>query len=575
MAKYRADLKDLYFNLFDLFKVQESGGLGEQDIREIVESFNKFVEMEIYPSRQTADHEGLRFEANQVYTPKDFKRAQEQFYSNGWYGLCLPEEIGGMPMPHPVYIGCTSLIVGANCSFSMYYGLTRGAMNVIMTVGSDEQKNQFIPPMMEGRWGGTMCLTEANAGSDVGAAKTTATPNGDGSYSIKGTKIFISSGENDLYENIIHLVLARTPGAPEGTKGLSLFIVPKFKIKDDGSNGEANDVVCTNIEEKMGLHASATCVLNFGDKGACQGYLIGNEFDGMTNMFIMMNEARLLCGLQGESQANLAYELTDQYVRERGQFGREIIHHPDVKRTLLRMRAMGRGMRMLNLYTGALFDQLEGGDRDVESLIALLTPICKSYCSDEGFNVAVDAIQLHGGYGYCSEYGVEQFARDIKIATIYEGTNGIQAIDFVMRKILKDGAQTFMKLGAEIQGTLKSPDVKDFAKEAQLMGLCLKKAQEIVETYGGYAKAQNIDAILSSATDFQTFAGHLIVGWLHLKSALVAQEKLKSSTEAQEQQFLRSKIVDFQVFAQCFMTRNLALAESILGFDRAVSSLEV
>lgn len=575
MAKYRADLQDLYFNLFDLFKVQEGGALGEQDIKEVVDSFNKFVEMEIYPSRQVADEEGLRFENNQVKVPESFHSAQKQFYENGWYGLCLPEEIGGMPIPHPVYIGCTSLLVGANCAFSMYYGLARGAMNVILTVGSDEQKERYIPPMMEGRWGGTMCLTEANAGSDVGASKTTATPNDDGSYSIKGTKIFISSGENDLYENIIHLVLARTPGAPEGTKGLSLFIVPKFKINEDGSNGEPNDVVCTKIEDKMGLHASATCVLNFGDENNCKGHLIGNEHDGMTNMFIMMNEARLLCGLQGESQANLAYELTNQYVRERSQFGKELIAHPDVKRTILRMRSMSRGLRMLNIYTGLLFDRLEAGDKNVENEIALLTPICKSYCSDEGFNVAVDAIQLHGGYGYCSEYGIEQFARDIKIATIYEGTNGIQAIDFVMRKILKDGGKTFQSLGEEMAKTLQDPGVKNFSQEAQLMGDCLKKAQKIVQKYGELAKGNQIDAILSSSTDFQYFAGHLIVGWLHLKSALAAQAKLADVSESGEKSFLEGKVIDFQVFCQIFLVRNLSIAESILGFDRALSSLEV
>lgn len=575
MAQYRADLQDLYFNLFDLFKTHEGAALGETDVKEIIESFNKFVENEIYPSRQHADEVGLRFEKNQVFVPEEFQRAQKQFYENGWYGLCLPEDIGGMPVPHTAYIACTSLLVGANCSFSMYYGLSRGAMNVIMTVGSDEQKARYIPPMMEGRWGGTMCLTEANAGSDVGASKTTATPKGDGTYLIKGTKIFISSGENDLYQNIIHLVLARTPGAPEGTKGLSLFIVPKKRINADGSDGQMNDVLCTKIEDKMGLHASATCVLNFGDQNQCEGHLIGKEFEGMANMFIMMNEARLLCGLQGESQANMVFELTDQYVRERAQFGKEIIHHPDVKRTILRMRAMGRGMRMLNLYTGVLFDRLEAGQKEVEAEIAFLTPICKSFCSDEGFNVAVDAIQLHGGYGFCSEYGIEQFARDIKIATIYEGTNGIQAIDFVMRKILKDNGKTFQSLGAEIQKTISHPQAAKWTKEVQLMGLCLKKATEIVGYYAGQAKANQYDDILASTTDFQNFAGYLIVGWLHLKSAIVAQEKLASVSDAQEKAYLESKIIDFQVFCQVYLVRNMAISESILGFNRSLSSLEV
>ena len=465
MAKYRADLQDIYFNLFDLFKVQEHGDMTEQDAREIIDSLNKFVENEVYPSRQEADHIGVKLVDKQVKVPDCFKSAQKQFYANGWYALGYPEEIGGMPAPHAVALACTSLTVGANVAFSMYYGLSKGAQNVILAIGDEAQKNLYVPPMMEGRWGGTMCLTEANAGSDVGASKTTANKQADGSYLIKGTKIFISSGDNDLYENIIHLVLARTPGSPEGTKGLSLFIVPKYRINSDGSNGVSNDVICSKIEEKMGLHASSTCVMNFGESNKCQGFLIGKELEGMANMFIMMNEARLLCGLQGESQANLVYELTHQYASERSQFGLEIKNHPDVKRTLLRMRAMSRGLRMLNFYTATLFERLEKGEKEIESLIALLTPVCKSYASDEGFNVSVDAIQLHGGYGFCSEYGIEQFARDIKIATIYEGTNGIQAIDFVMRKILKDQGQTFMGLGKLIQTDLMNPAAQDWKEE--------------------------------------------------------------------------------------------------------------
>lgn len=267
------------------------------------------------------------------------------------------------------------MAIGANVSWSMYYGLTQGAMNVILKVGSQEQKDLYVPKMMEGSWGGTMCLTEAGAGSDVGNAKTTAKPLDNGQYAISGTKIFISSGESDLYENNIHLVLARTPGSPEGTKGLSLFIVPRFKINEDGSNGESNNVRCTKLEEKMGLHGQATCELTFGQDGECVGELIGKEHEGIVNMFIMMNEARLLCGLQGESQANLVYMLTEQYAKERSQFGTEIINLPDVKRMLLKMRSTARGLRALCLYTGNLFDKAEKGDEQAEKEIALFTPI--------------------------------------------------------------------------------------------------------------------------------------------------------------------------------------------------------
>lgn len=574
MAKYRADLQDIYFNLFDLFKVQEHGDMTEQDAREIIDSLNKFVENEVYPSRQEADHIGVKLADKQVKVPECFKSPQKQFYENGWYALGYPEEIGGMPAPHAVALACTSLVVGANVAFSMYYGLSKGAQNVILAIGDEAQKNLYVPPMMEGRWGGTMCLTEANAGSDVGASKTSATKQADGSYLIKGTKIFISSGDNDLYENIIHLVLARTPGAPEGTKGLSLFIVPKYRINKDGSNGASNDVVCSKIEEKMGLHASSTCVMNFGEANQCQGFLIGEELEGMANMFIMMNEARLLCGLQGESQANLVYELTHQYASERTQFGTEIKNHPDVKRTLLRMRSMSRGLRMLNFYTATLFERLEKGEKEIESLIALLTPVCKSYASDEGFNVSVDAIQLHGGYGFCSEYGIEQFARDIKIATIYEGTNGIQAIDFVMRKILKDQGQTFMGLGKLIQADLMNPAAQDWKEEQALLGTSLQKAQEILSAYGEMAKKKDFDRILTSTTDFLSFSGNLIVAWLHLKSAIAAKEAL-SLASGEEKQFLQSKIEDYHVFCRLFVVKNLGLAKSILGFQSSLQDIDV
>ena len=489
MAKYKTDLQDINFTLFDLLKADRHiEGYEANDLKDIIAQFDKFVENEVYPTRQVGDHEGVQLTESGVKVPACFHTANKAFYENGWYVLGYPEDIGGMPCPESVALACTSLINGANVAFSMYYGLTKAAMNVIWKIGSDAQKQNFAAKMMSGEWGGTMCLTEPGAGSDVGAAKTTATPKGDGKYSIKGVKIFISSGDNDLYENLVHLVLARTPGAPEGTKGLSLFIVPK--IREDGSS---NNVKCTKIEEKMGIHGSATCELTFGGEGECLGEMIGAEFEGMPNMFIMMNEARLLCGVQGESQANLAYMLTEQYAKERSQFGKEIINLPDVKRLLLKMRSVSRGMRALNLYVGDLFDQIHHGDSSLEDEVALLTPICKAYGSEEGFNVAVDAIQVHGGYGFCSEYGIEQFARDTKIATIYEGTNAIQAADFVMRKILKDQGAAFASLGKKIQATLKRTN--GFSKEVAVMGANLQEAQAILENFGKLAAAKNFDAI--------------------------------------------------------------------------------
>ncbi len=568
MAKYKTDLQDINFNLFDVLdSARHIADYESNDLAEIVNQFDKFVENEVYPTRQAGDEEGVKLESDGVKVPKSYHQANQSFYANGWYGLGFSEELGGMPCPESVTLACTSIINGANVAFSMYYGLTKAAMNVIIKKGSSEQKEKMVTAMMSGEWGGTMCLTEPGAGSDVGAAKTTATPKGDGTYAIKGVKIFISSGDNDLYKNIVHLVLAKTPGAPEGTKGLSLFTVQK--LNDDGSS---NNVKCTKIEEKMGIHGSATCEMTFGGEGECLGTLLGEEFEGMTNMFIMMNEARLLCGIQGESQANLAYMLTEQYANERSQFGREIIKLPDVKRLMLKMRAISRGMRALSLYVGDLFDQAHSSQsEELEAETAMLTPICKAYCSEEGFNVAVDAIQVHGGYGYCSEYGIEQFARDIKIATIYEGTNAIQAADFIMRKVLKDKGQAFSKLGEKIQKTLM--EAGEFKSEVSVMSKSLKDATKILEHFGVQASEKKFDAVLYHSQEFLMFSGNLVVAWRLLDSALIAQNKMSGASET-DKAFYESKVVDFKVFCQQVLSSNTGIAQSILEFED-LSSLAV
>lgn len=565
MAQFKTDLKDIYFNLFNVLKIQNHTSFTENDMKDVINECNKFIEKEIYPSRTIGDQEGVQLKNGKVTVPASFQAPMKKYYENGWYGIGYAEEIGGMPAPHAVSLVCQSIMNGANVSFAMYPGLTRGAMDVILKVGSTEQQAQIIPKMMTGEWGGTMCLTEPGAGSDVGAAITTASPTGNGNYKIKGIKIFISSGDNDIYQNIVHLVLARTPGAPAGTKGLSLFIVPKFR-----QDGTPNDVHCTKVEEKMGIHGQATCEITFGSSGNCEGVLIGKEFDGMTNMFIMMNEARLLCGVQGEAQANLAYMLTEQYAKERVQFGKEISQHPDVKRTLLKMRSMSRAMRALVLYTADLFDRVHE-DKSLQDEIAFMTPICKAYCSDEGFNVAIDAIQTHGGYGFCSEYGIEQFARDMKIATIYEGTNGIQAVDFTMRKVLKDNAKTFMNVGAKIQKTMARPEAKAFSEELALMGKSLEKAQAILERFGKEAKANKTEAILFHATSFLSFSGNLVASWLLLENACEASLNLAKATNEEDIQYYESKIVDFRFFVQQQLVKNVGLSYSMLSFEKDLS----
>lgn len=574
MAVYKTDLRDIYFNLFEFLKVHEhADGFDEGDLKDIVREFDKFVENEIFPARILGDAEGVKVEDGMVKVPECFKKAKQTYYENGWFGLGQPEEIGGMPAPISIYMVKQSLSVGANVAFMMYPGLTKAALNCILEVGSDDQKQKYVAPIMDGTWGGTMCLTEAGAGSDVGASSTHAKILDNENYQINGVKIFISSGDNNLYENIIHLVLARTPGAPEGIKGLSLFIVPKIKVNSDGTLGDANDVACTKVEEKMGIHGQATCELTFGANGKCEGELIGNEFEGIKNMFLMMNEARLICGVQGESQANLVYQLTVQYAKEREQFGKTLDQHPDILRMLLKMRAMSRGMRSLVLYTGHLFDMVKK-DPSLESEIALLTPVCKAYCTDRGFDMSVDAVQIHGGYGYCREYGIEQFIRDAKIATIYEGTNGIQAIDFVMRKILRDGGEAFKNLAAKITKTLSDSRLENWPDEVGQMSKSLQKGQSILELYGSYAKEGKMDLILESCTDFLRFSGNIILSWLLCDEALLSLEKMNTA-EGDDKKYYQSKVDDFKIFCQHFLIENSGISQTILNFKNPLSNMEL
>ncbi len=575
MGKYKADIRDVEFNLTELLKVQDfkNYGLEDQDVKGILSEYNKFVENEVFPTREPSDQQGVRHVNGKVLAPESLKGLNKSFYDNGWFALALPGECGGTEVPEALYVACMSLATGANCAWTMYPGLTRAALNVLHIKGNSTDKNVIIPKMMTGEWGGTMCLTEAGAGSDVGALRTTAKPLGDGKYSIKGTKIFISSGESDLYENNIHLCLARTPGGAEGTKGISLFVVPRFNFDDSGKVTNTNHVICSKIEHKMGIHASATCEIQFGQEGESIGWMIGEEFHGMETMFIMMNEARLYCGLQGESQANLAYMMTRNYVNERVQFGKEIVHHADIRRTMLRMRAMSRGMRSLCLYTANLFNKAKE-DAHYEHLIGLLTPICKAYCSEQGFQVSVDAVQCHGGYGYCTEYGIEQFVRDTKIATIYEGTNAIQAIDFVMRKILKDGGKTITALVQEMAASVQSLDDAKFKKEKDLFQKVLASSQTLMQHIAGYAKNNQHGMVLQNCTDFLQFGSQMVIGWRLMESAILADKKM-ATANAEDKKYYETKIVDFRVYCAHYLMHNPSLARTIIEFTDDVSALEI
>ncbi len=554
MARYFADLTDIEFNLFEFLKIQNltQFELEEADSKGILSEFHKFVENEIFPSREPSDLEGVKHIDGKVIAPDCLKKFHQSYHDNGWFSLGFPEEIGGTPVPEALKISCESLSTGANCAYIMYPGLSKGALNVINLKANQELKDKYIPNMMNGKWNGTMCLTEAGAGSDVGALRSTATPNDDGSYNIKGVKIFISGGESDLYENSIHLVLARTPEGEEGTRGISLFLVPRILVKDDGSLGESNNVVCTKIEHKMGIHASATCELTFGGDGDCRGWLVGDEFEGMATMFIMMNEARLSCGIQGESQANLAYEMSRIYANERVQFKKEIVHHPDVKRMLLKSRCLVRGMRALTLYTANLFDEHD------EARIGLLTPVCKSFCTDQGLLVAIDAVQIHGGYGFCQEYGVEQFVRDTIIGKIYEGTNGIQAADLVMRKILKDQGKAITALIKEITEFTQGLS-DEFEVEKKTLTHALGTYQKVMETIMSWAGEKKFNHILQSTHDILMMTSHITVTWL------LGRHATSEVTGTYPEKFLKSKKDDFKLYCLYFLSMNSALAHTIRG----------
>ncbi len=575
MGYYKADLRDIEFNLTELLKVQDwkDFGLEENDVKGILAEYNKYVENEVFPTREPSDQQGVKHVNGKVVVPECLHGVQKSFYENGWFALGMPAEIGGTPVPESLYVACMSLATGANCAWTMYPGLSRAALNVINLKGTEMMKTTIIPKMMAGTWGGTMCLTEAGAGSDVGALRTTAKPIGNGLYAISGTKIFISSGESDLYENNIHLVLARTPGGGEGTKGISLFVVPRHRFTADGALAGSNHVTCSKIEHKMGIHASATCEIQFGVDGESHGWLIGDEFEGMATMFIMMNEARLYCGIQGESQANLAYMMAEKYTKERVQFGKEIIHHPDVKRSMLKMRAMSRGMRALCLYTGNLFNKAHQ-DPTYEALIGLLTPICKAYCSEQGFQVSVEALQVHGGYGYCTEYGIEQFVRDTKIATIYEGTNGIQAIDFVMRKILKDGGKALRALKKEMLKTLEQMEDAKFKKEKDLFSKMLQSSDSMLQYVGTLAQNKQMNLILQNCTDFLQFASQMVLGWQLMESAVVAAKKLETAS-GEDRAYYSSKVTDFKIYCAHYLIHNVAISKTITDFTEDMTALEI
>ena len=546
MAEFCTDIRDINFVLFEqcgidqLFGYSKYQELDRATLEAVLEEAYKFGKNQLAPMNADADSEGSSFdkETGQVTLPKAFTESFKLFAENGWASLSHSPEYGGQGMPYSLSLGANDIFFGSCLSFCLHTLLTSGAAHLIETFGTDEQKQLYVERMYTGQWAGTMCLTEAGAGSDVGACRVKATKEGD-HYLIEGEKIFISFGDHDLNENIIHAVLARIEGAPKGTKGLSLFIVPKIRANADGSLGEPNDVKCTGIEHKMGIHASPTCTLMFGDEGKCQGYLIGEENKGMRAMFQMMNEARISVGLQGAAVANAAYQYALQFAKERIQSGDlsgkrkgpvAIIHHPDVMRMLLWQKAICEGTRALLLRAAFFYDCSVAADDEAEraryqGLVELLTPVCKAYASDMGFKSTELSLQTLGGYGYIKEYPVEQYLRDNKIASIYEGTNGIQALDLVGRKMTRNPAAFQAYIGMIAELSAKNADHPVLDKELTMLASA-RDALLGVAMYFMEVGTKDHMVPLSNATPFLELMGEVTVGWLLLEQAVIAHPTL-------------------------------------------------
>ena len=540
MPSYTAPTRDMQFILHDVLNVSAAGIPGYDELEAeftsaVLEECGKINSELLAPLNAVGDKEGCVFENGVVRTPKGFKEAFDQVREGGWTGLDLPEEFGGQNMPYIMGIATLEMFAAANQSFAMYQGLTHGAASAILVHGTDQQKATYLPKMVNCEWTGTMNLTEPHCGTDLGLMRTRAEPQGDGSYKITGQKIFISAGEHDLADNIIHLVLAKIPGGPEGIKGVSLFIVPKFLVKEDGTPGERNGVACGNIEEKMGIHGNSTCVMNYD---GATGWLLGEEHKGMRAMFTMMNEARIGVGMQGLAQADVAYQNAVTYAKDRLQ-GRAVtgaenpdgpadplIVHPDVRRNLMDQKSFTEGARAFLLWGAMLIDQSHrGGDDDAEGLVSLLTPVIKGFLTDKGFDCTIGAQQVYGGHGYIEEWGMSQFARDARIAMIYEGANGVQALDLVGRKLAADGGKHVMAFFDMVKSFIKENEGDEALKEGFLEPL--KAASKDLQAAGMFFMQQgmkNPNAALAGSYDFMHLFGHVCLGlmWARMAKASAA-----------------------------------------------------
>ncbi|MFH1117064.1 MAG: acyl-CoA dehydrogenase [Pseudomonadota bacterium] len=607
MANLVVDEHDARFVLYEQLKIEElvQAERYSEYSREMCDMFldaaQKLAENELWPTRTIGDIEGVQLRNGSAEAPKSFHRVYRYYCEGGWMSVSAAPDHGGQGSPIALVCAAMEMFAAANLAFMTYPVLTTGAARLILNCGSVEQRRTYMDKMYAGEWGGTMCLTEPQAGSDVGALRTKAARNPDGTFSITGNKIFITSGDHDLTENIVHLVLARIEGSPPGTKGISIFIVPKKRLQD-GTLAD-NDITTVSVEKKLGLHGSATCALNFGEKNDCIGYLLGEENGGMRIMFNMMNEARLAVGLQGLAQASGAYMHAVRYANERIQ-GPEftamrdpsapkipIIEHPDVRRMLLWMKSVTEGIRGLLYFAGYCHDRSviaeDGGEvSKYTGLLELLIPICKAWSTDMGFRVVETAVQVYGGYGFCSEYPVEQFLRDIKITSIYEGTNGIQALDLIGRKLPYKQGELFRAFVAETDTALdnarKSPRLE---KTADAFERARTQLVRVTTDFAVKAVSGEFLVPVLHATPYLELFGDVAVGWILLWQAEIADQRLNeifseldADTEEKRSEALRNnksaafytgKIASAQFFANTILSLAGGKAEAILSGERS------
>lgn len=567
MPSYTAPTKDLQYVLHDLLEVSASDIPGYADLEPefteaIIEAAGQISSEVLAPLNAIGDKQGCTLENGVVRTPEGFKDAFEQMKEGGWTGLDMPEEFGGQDMPFIIGNAVGELFSGANQAFVMYQGLTHGAASAILAHGTDAQKATYLPKMVSCEWTGTMNLTEPHCGTDLGLMRTKAEPNADGSYKISGQKIFISAGDHDLSDNVIHLVLAKIAGGPEGIKGVSLFIVPKYKVKEDGTAGEANGVSVGALEEKMGIHGNSTCVMNYDE---AEGYLLGDAHKGMRAMFTMMNEARLGVAMQGLAQAEAAYQNALIYAKDRLQ-GRAVtgaenpdgpadplIVHPDIRRNLMDQKSFVEGARAFIMWSAMMLDNSHrAGDADAEGLVSLLTPVLKGFLTDKGYECTVQAQQVYGGHGYIEEWGMSQFTRDARIAMIYEGANGVQALDLVGRKLAQDGGKHVMAFFDLVKTFCKENGDGDMAE----FTAPLKDASKDLQAAGMYFMQngmKNPNAALSGSYDFMHLFGHTCLGLMWAMMAKTSLAALANGTDDPE--FHKTKLAT----ARFYMARQLPM----------------